>query len=769
MNILRRLIPVARIIDLRKRKDWLNGKEIYGVSAIIILLSLIFSIIVSGYNLFSIPEYRLGDIARADIVVPEDVLIIDKETTRLRKEEARDRVWPVYRVDRAIAGEKISSLTGAFSRSRRLLGWDAAENKPAQRLIRKRSFQTLTKTEQDNLRAIWQVFDIPAPMDDLLKFLMIEKFNTKLEEQMVAFLRNGSTPLIISDEDNIAREKSSITIFNSVTGKEEVAPLNRVLTLAQARNLVNKKLNLDSTVPSSWKTMIRIVVDALLAPNLLFDLKMTHSKQAMAYEKADPVLRQLKKGKVILRQGDEVSNDHLAQIEAFRKFSMSSASLEQVAGTAIIIAVLLVIYAYFLRLLNIGQWTYFKILLFSCLVLIFNFLLLKITWFICDSISRTFLITPFSDKVYFFYALPYACGAMNIALLAGEQCAYLYLLFYFLLAGQIVGSDFYGLLYILMLNLVGILAVRKVTQRIGVISSGFKLGLAAAGLFIALQIAKQAPLDVLNIGLGVALSFLSGLINAGILTFLLPLSERLFKVTTEIRLSELGNLNNPLIRDLILKAPGTYNHSIAVGTLAEAAAKAVGISPLYLRVASLYHDIGKVLQPEYFVENQQKINPHDYIGTGESVNILRRHVEEGIKLARKANLPPSIVDMIPQHHGTRPMHFFLEKERKNAIDVAEIKDEDFRYLGPKPETKAAAILMLADSIEAATRTLSDHSQDKLLALIQKIIASAAQDGQFSQCDISLADIDRITFSFLETLQSFYHSRIKYPGFNFNEN
>jgi len=276
-------------------------------------------------------------------------------------------------------------------------------------------------------------------------------------------------------------------------------------------------------------------------------------------------------------------------------------------------------------------------------------------------------------------------------------------------------------------------------------------------------------MDWINGVFGASLAFLSGLFNAVFLLFTLPLCERLFMVTTEIRLSELGNLNLPVIRELILKAPGTYNHSIAVGTLCEGAAKVIGINPLFLRIASLYHDIGKSAQPQYFVENQQEGNPHDGIPPLESVRILKEHVAYGISLARRVPLPSSIVDMIPQHHGTKLMKFFHEKAKKEAATAGgEIREDEYRYAGPKPQTKAAAVLMLADGTEAASRTLKDHSQARLLDLIRKIIEDTADDGQFSECDITLSEMNLITQSFLETLSSYHHNRIAYPGVDFNQ-
>ena len=476
----------------------------------------------------------------------------------------------------------------------------------------------------------------------------------------------------------------------------------------------------------------------------------------------------MKKGKVILRQGDEIGHVHMIQLEALRKISQGGSNELQVVGRGVLIAFFLLIFAFFLRFVPLGQWSYPRLAVFCLLTLVVNILLLKALWFICASISQDFLAAPFNDKAYFLYVLPFAYGAMLVTILAGEQCALLFIIFCSVLAGQSVGIAFHDYLYILISSLIGIMLTRKASQRVGIIGSGFKLGLVALVLFFLLQISKPGPFDLMSVSFGAVLAFLSGPLNAIFLLFTLPLCERLFMVTTEIRLSELGNLNLPLIREIIMKAPGTYNHSIAVGTLCEGAAKAIGLNPLFLRVASLYHDIGKTVRPEYFVENQQQFNPHNQISSEESVDILKGHVIDGVRLARQAKLPPAIVDLIPQHHGTKLMRFFYEQARKQAeASGGEVQEDKFRYPGPKPQTKAACILMLADGIEAATRTLNDHSRDRLLGLIQKLIVDAEGDGQFSESDITLAEIDHIAFSFLETLASYYHSRIVYPGFDFN--
>ena len=746
----------------------LERKQLIGLLCLLVSLSLLLGFLISGNYTRAIPAYKVADIARADVVVPTDILIKDEEATRARRAEARKAVLPVYRFDPSASDKSISKLSGLFVQCRGYL-----ENIVTRHVSKKRTaqltLQKLPPDSRDRLLSALQSAGMEPVSEGLLEWLVREDFNVDLQDRLVRILRQVLAGFVVLDEKSLIRDKGRIQTLNTVSAKEGPVPLSQVTTLRQAGDKVGDLLDRDADIPPASRPLIRQMLDSLLFPNLKFDLQTTETRQAQAAENVDPVLRQLKKGKIILRQGDEVGLDQLNEIEAIRKLSPGGLSLKQTLGSGMLIALLLTMFGFFLRLLSISQWSYLRLVGLCSLAMLANILLLKISWFTCESISRNLVAPPFNERATFFYALPFASGAMLITVLAGERCAQLYLIFYCLLAGQSVGSDFYGYFYILTSSLFGIISVRNVKQRIEIVGSSFKLGLAAIGVFFIIQISKQEPLGLLNGGFGAALAFLSGPVNASLLAFALPFCERLFMVTTEIRLSELGNLNLPLIRELIFKAPGTYNHSISVGTLSEGAAKAIGLNPLFLRVAAVYHDIGKTVSPQYFVENQQAVNPHDQLSPQESVKIVKAHVTEGIRLAREASLPPSIIDLIPQHHGTKLLHFFYEKAKKlAAAEGALLREEEFRYSGPKPQTKAAAILMLADGVEAAARTLENHSQERLLDLIQKIITSTTEDGQFSDCDITLAEIDRITFSFLETLSSIYHSRVAYPGFQFDK-
>ncbi|MEW6334034.1 MAG: HDIG domain-containing metalloprotein [Thermodesulfobacteriota bacterium] len=768
MKLFKGRQPAAVSEKPRGKGNPLSGYERAVLAILLISVSIVFGLILTRQTRFSAPVYQPGDIARADIIIPMDVFIEDETATRARRAEAKAEALPVYRFDPSLPADQVSRLQKAFAQSRALLGLNPnggeSHGRPG-----KRSFRTLPAALKSKLRSTLQDLGMKPPVDDLLTFLVREGYRPGLEDQIVLILRDVASSLLFPDDARMIQEKRHMHKADVVTGKVETIPVTLLSTRAQIRNRIDEQISLNPGLAVSSRRHIRRILNGLINPNLTYDASLTESRAQDDVKNVDLVLRKLKEGKVILRQGDEVGADHLAQIDAVRKLSRTDISMRQVFGMAVLAGILLTILAFFVRFITLNQWRYLRLVAFLILTLTVNLLLLKAAWFVCESVSQSFLSSPFNDKTYFYYLLPFAYGSMLVTLLAGERCAQMFLLVFCILAGHSLGADSYGYFYILITGLTGMIFMRKADQRIGFIAAGVKLGLFSAVLFILLQAAGQAPLAWISGSFGAALAFLSGLINSIFLIFTLPLCERIFMVTTELRLSELGNMNLNLIRELILKAPGTYNHSVAVGTLCEGAAKTIGLNPLFLRIASLYHDIGKTAHPEYFVENQQGVNPHERIGIEQSVRILKGHVTGGASMAKKAKLPSSIVDLILQHHGTKVMHFFYEKAKGQAAPSdGEVQEAPFRYFGPKPQTKAAAILMLADCIEAAARTLQSHCQNTLLHLIRKIITDTVEDGQFSECEITLSEIDRITYSFLETLSSHYHGRIVYPGFDFNE-
>jgi hypothetical protein len=266
------------------------------------------------------------------------------------------------------------------------------------------------------------------------------------------------------------------------------------------------------------------------------------------------------------------------------------------------------------------------------------------------------------------------------------------------------------------------------------------------------------------VGFELVCAVAGGFLVSIVATVALPPLEHVFQSLTDIKLLELSNMNLPLLKDLAVAAPGTYHHSVVVGTLAEKAAEAIGVNPLFARVAAYYHDIGKLRQPQYFVENQKDgFNPHDKLSPNMSALVLVSHVKDGVAYAKEHGLPQPLIDAIPQHHGTRLIRFFYEKARQAAqAEGREVNESDFRYPGPRPRSKETAILMLADGVEAISRTLSDTSPARLRAMIKRSIQEVVDDEQLSECSITLQDLSKIADAFLGVLAGMHHQRIEYP-------
>ena len=262
----------------------------------------------------------------------------------------------------------------------------------------------------------------------------------------------------------------------------------------------------------------------------------------------------------------------------------------------------------------------------------------------------------------------------------------------------------------------------------------------------------------------VCFSLVGALLSSMLVSAFTPLFESLFHFTTNIKLLELANLNSPLLRDLMIKAPGTYHHSVVVGNLVEAAAEAIGANPLLARVAAYYHDIGKTAKPLYFIENMQGgENRHDKLSPHMSALILISHLKEGEALAKEKHLGQPIIDVIRQHHGTALIKFFYEKAKQQADATGQVVDpQEFRYPGPKPQTREAGLVMLADAVEAASRTLINPTPDRIQGMVQKLINRIFSDGQLDECELTLKNLHEIAKSFNRILGAIFHHRIDYP-------
>jgi cyclic-di-AMP phosphodiesterase PgpH len=361
------------------------------------------------------------------------------------------------------------------------------------------------------------------------------------------------------------------------------------------------------------------------------------------------------------------------------------------------------------------------------------------------------------------YLLPISLGTMLITVMMDSSLAIVASFCFSFLLGAAINFNFDFVFYGFVGSLVGAYSVAKVTSRGTFMRAGFFVSLMNVGSVVALYLLEASHTDDFHsFSLHLGLACLNGIIAAILAMGVLPFFETAFGLLTPMRLLELSNPNNPLLRKVLMEAPGTYHHSLIVGNLAEAAAEIVGADPLLCRVGAYYHDVCKTKRPAFFVENQMtKENPHDKIAPSLSHLIITSHVSDGLEMQKRAGLPKPIQDICATHHGTTILWYFFNKA-KEADKNGTVKMDDFRYPGPKPKTRECAIIMICDAVEAAVRSMARPTPNRVEGVIRKIIRDRLQDGQLDECDLTLQDLDVMIGAFMKTLKGVYHARIEYP-------
>lgn len=362
------------------------------------------------------------------------------------------------------------------------------------------------------------------------------------------------------------------------------------------------------------------------------------------------------------------------------------------------------------------------------------------------------------------YGIGIAAGAMLVRIVLNSEIALVFSLVASTFAGWLMDNSFFFAVYFFLGSVVGAHSVGYAEDRTIVMRAGARVGMVNV-LTILCQNLISHHWVFSDLGFNLLFGFLGGIVVVLVVLGVLPIVEWLFGYTTNIKLLELANLNHPLLKKMILEAPGTYHHSVVVSTLAETAARSVNANPLLARVSAYYHDIGKSSKPLYFVENQgQHENRHDKLAPSMSSLVLISHVKDGLELAREYRLGKKISNIIQQHHGTSLISFFYQKAKdQEDPEMEQVEEGSYRYPGPKPQTKEAGLVLLADAVEAASRTLLQPTPARLQGLVQKIINNIFTDGQLDECELTLKDLHEIAKSFNPILAGLHHHRVDYPA------
>ena len=372
---------------------------------------------------------------------------------------------------------------------------------------------------------------------------------------------------------------------------------------------------------------------------------------------------------------------------------------------------------------------------------------------------------PLNDPSVWGFTIPFAAASLLLTMLLNRQLGLIAGVIVSVFAGLLAPNGGQATLYAFISCAAAVYGIKRYRERQSVTLAGLVVAGVNCITALALIVFTQRPLTLTGAIVAASCAFGGGLLTIIFAAGGVPINESLFGILTDIRLLELSNADLPVLSQLALRAPGTNQHSHAVGQLAEDSCRAIGANALLARIGSLYHDIGKVAAPDHFVENQSGPNPHDRLRPVQSAKIITSHVTYGLKLAREIGLPQRVADFIPQHHGTRTLHFFLQKAREQTKNGEQVNEVEFRYPGPKPQFKESAILMLADSAEAAARSLAHPDPESIRAIVVRIFDAIISDGQLDESKLTLRELTRIRETLISSLNALYHARIDYPGFN----
>ncbi|RPH48722.1 MAG: HDIG domain-containing protein [Desulfobacteraceae bacterium] len=702
--------------------------------------------------------YNLGDIADKDIKASDDFLVEDKDATETNRRITADNVLTVYDFDSLLSSKLYQHLVTAFRDIR-----DAAE-----------SDNFKTHDPETNLQ-------IPAVSEKLLRFksvfekrigftipksvyISLEKnrFSEDIPNAVIAIVSKILDTGVVANKDFLLKESEKGIILRDIESKNEILTyeLNSFFSPEEAQGLVKTigQPVLKGFSPDKRDTVLYFV-NRLIQPNITLNRNETEERIKRAVAEVSPVLYKVKAGEMLLREGEKVSGHQLVKLKALK----SQIRYEQISATCIgaamiLSCLLLTIYIIHLKNRNdkIGDHNR-KILFYACIVIMF-FLLAEISSSLSRSLTQNepFSITAASIQ----FGIPMASGAMLICIFMGLNTAISFSLVIAVCAAIVFQNRFEIFIYFLLSGMTAAYWMQNCRERKVFINAGVKLGVF--NIFVATAINIYfADFSWMKLLWDWVFAFLGG-VGAGIVTAgLTPLVEITFSFSTDIKLLELASLDQPVLRRLMIEAPGTYHHSVIVGSMVEAAASEIGANPLLAKVCGYYHDIGKINKPQYFIENQSDgINKHDKLAPSMSSLILVAHVKDGVELAKQNNLGQEITDTISQHHGTSLIRYFYDKAKQMKGEEA-VKMDDFRYPGPKPQTREAGLVMLADVVESASRTLEMPTSARIKGLVQNLMNNIFSDGQLDNCELTLKDLHKIARSFNTILNGIYHHRIEY--------
>jgi cyclic-di-AMP phosphodiesterase PgpH len=760
--------------------EFLDRSRVVAALIFIVTVAAIVLISSAGLSTLNLPVLP-NQLATTRVVASTSFSYESAEKTRAVRDQYADRVPPVYRIET----EPLRRFEAAARALLTDLSAFEASHPPNVPSFNNRRSELGAIADAFNARGNYH-----ATPDDVAALLTIDpKTRTAIFDNGLATLRDVYSEGV-ADSALAGVIPGSAVVFqivrtNGTIGQRPVQSMEDALTLLRV------SLATDNVARPAAQAVFRLFRFGL-APNVMFDRAATVARQKAAVDAVKPVFVSVTAGQSIIEPGERVTPEQYEMFMAYRRHLLANGDAEFREGLTLYRRVLLVLAMVLASLIYIRLEDPETLRSnvrcgLLALVVIANLALVRANYALGGA---EFFVRDGSWASTLPYVAPTAFAPLIVAILIDAGSGIFMALLVSIFTGVIYGNRLDLLVMTFLASLVAIFIARDARRRGRVVRAAGAGGLAIAAFAALIGIADETPFDILlrQMAAGLGTGVFTGVAVVG----LLPVLESLFKRTTDITLLELTDYNHPLLRHMQLEAPGTYHHSLVVAQLSENAANAIGANPLVARVCALFHDVGKTVNPQFFSENQrERRNPHDDRDPSDSARIIKQHVADGVELAQKHHLPRAVVDVVKQHHGTTLVRYFyqraVEQSRapfptapaRKAGDVAgastrgdvarasgdgaTVREESFRYDGPKPQFKESAVISLADAVEATVRSLRDVAPHQLHDVIERVVDSRIAEGQLAEAPLTLQEISRIKNSFQFTLQNMLHARIAYPA------
>lgn len=707
-----------------------DRRNIIFYSALIALFCMLLWMIAKPY--FGVRyNYSVGDISGEDIISPRDITYVNTKETEKRVIEVRNRATVIFDFKEFINDKIFKRLDGFLT------------------LIEEVSHEELT--DEEKVDRIYEKNFSDFDEGLLINFLINheeQQYSEKLKSTISFVLNNGLSALNkdqllqYSDKGIILKRIKETEITQEKVEVAQITAGDEVLQTVNEYVVENfQELNAEN---------VRVLVNSatnFLKPNIFYNNEESIKLVNEEVRTVRPVLNTIKKGAIVIRRGEEINDENFPKLEAITLYT-SNFNLKAIVGIGILLLILLFLSTvpFFDEGMKIDLKKYLVLVSFTLFTVFYAYLLT--------------LIKNLPHYIVFSVFIPIAGITMNAEVLYKRRFSLTLALVLPVFLMLISGNDPYTFIFSIGSGLIAIYAVKNAEKRSDILKSSLfivitnELILTAVGLLKELN--SREFITLLTWGAG------NGIFSVVLSLGTIPFFEILLNIPTNFRLLELSDLNTPMMKRIQIEAPGTYHHSINVANMAENAARYIKANPLIVRVAALYHDIGKIPNAQYYIENSKGESLHNLIKPSLSNSILKAHIKIGVEMASSIKLPEEVIDVIEQHHGTSLMKYFYYQALEKKEEGTEIDKHDYHYPGPKPQTREAAIVMLADTVEAASRTLQNPSAKRIEELVNEIIESKFREGQFNESSLTLRGLMKISIAFRRYLTGVYHSRIEYP-------